>query len=57
MLKINIGEGKETSNKEVKGRAWGKQIEDSFNAEFDWVVNEDMDVFQVEKMSQVGTCD
>ena len=24
VLKINIGEGKETSNEEVKGGAWGK---------------------------------
>ena len=47
MLKTNIGEGKETSNEEVEGGAQGKQTEDSCKAESDWVVNEDIDVFQV----------
>ena len=49
MLKVNIGEGKETSNEEVEGGAQGKQIEDSCNAELDWVVNEGINIFQVEE--------
>ena len=47
MLKINIGEGKETNNEEVEGGVWGKQTEDSFNAKSNWVINEDIDIFQV----------
>ena len=35
VLKTNIDEGKETSNKEVKGGAWGKHIEDSCKVKSD----------------------
>ena len=47
MLKTNISEGKETSNKEVEGGARGKQTEDSCNAKSDLVINENINVFQV----------
>ena len=35
VLKTNIGENKETSNEEVKGRAQGKQTKDSCNFKLD----------------------